>query len=217
MSVLHVFDMDGTLLRGTTAGLEIARASGCLQELLELEQTFHEGSIDTRHFAKKLVEIWHALTPDIVMRAAENAPWIKGICGVFSDIRQRGEQSLVITMSPDFFASDLTSMGADAVTASRFPPLPFAEELDVAGILTPQDKVTIVKNTLAARAAPSVTCIAYGDSSSDIPLFQHLRNTVSVNGDAQIVPWARLHYRGEDLRQAYALARTCYIDGAAPA
>ncbi|MFJ8650006.1 hypothetical protein ACIRNI_28280 [Streptomyces sp. NPDC093546] len=30
MSRLYVFDMDGTLLRGTTAGLEIARRLGCL-------------------------------------------------------------------------------------------------------------------------------------------------------------------------------------------
>lgn len=214
MNVLHIFDMDGTLLCGTTASLEIAKALGCIEELMELEHIFNIGRIDTRDFAEQLFHIWHSLTPEIVMNAVKNAPWMNGVHDVFADIRKRDEQSLVITMSPDFFANYLTLMGADIVTASRFPSLPFKEELDTTGILTPQDKVNIVQDILSACADSSVTCIAYGDSASDIPLFQYVENTISVNGDARIIPWAKIHYRGEDLRQAYALVRAYYIDGA---
>jgi phosphoserine phosphatase len=47
---LHVFDMDGTLLKGTTASLQIARHLGCTRELAGLEARFAAGEIDTRGF-----------------------------------------------------------------------------------------------------------------------------------------------------------------------
>ena len=35
MSALHIFDMDGTLLRGTSASIEISRRLDCLEHLRE--------------------------------------------------------------------------------------------------------------------------------------------------------------------------------------
>jgi hypothetical protein len=46
---------------------------------------------------------------------------------------------MLITMSPDFFANHLLSLGIDVVRASTFPPLPFRAAVDP-GILTPADK-----------------------------------------------------------------------------
>ena len=211
MSVLHVFDMDGTLLRGTTASLEIAKALGCVDDLIQLEQAFGSGEMEARTFAKNVFRIWHTLTPEIVLDVVANAPWIDGIREVFADIRQRGEQSLVITMSPDFFANHLLSKGADMVRASSFPMMPFTGELDVEGILSPHDKVAIVQKALNEDPFQFAASVAYGDSSSDIPLFQSMRNTVSINGDTNIESCAGACYRGEDLREAYIIARTRYL------
>lgn len=211
MGVLHVFDMDGTLLRGTTASLEIARSLGCEGELKALEQHFAAGRIDTRDFAVRIHQMWKCLTPDRVADVAVAAPWIRGLPDVLKDIRSRGEWSLVVTMSPDFFATHLLTMGADTVRASRFPTLPFREEINVANILAPADKVAIVDQALSGYGVDRTRCIAYGDSASDIPLFQALACTVSVNGDAHIAPWSRLFYEGEDLREAYRLARAHFI------
>ena len=55
---LHVFDMDGTLLRGTTASLQIARHLGCMEELAGLEARFAAGQIDTRGFATAIHGLW---------------------------------------------------------------------------------------------------------------------------------------------------------------
>lgn len=211
MSVLHIFDMDGTLLRGTTASLEIARALGCVDELHELEHAFGSGQMVASVFAQHVFQLWHGLTPEIVTEAACNAPWINGIADVFADIQDRGEQSLVITMSPDFFANHLASMGTCTVSASRFPVPPFSAELDVSGILTPQDKVTIAENMLRTSSARLENSVAYGDSSSDIPLFQSMSNTVSINGDMHIESCAGARYRGDDLWEAYSMARAKYL------
>lgn len=212
MNLLHIFDMDGTLLIGTTASIEISRELGCLDALMMLEHNFSMGQIDTYQFATQIHRLWKKLTLQDVARIVEKAPWIYGLKEVLEDIRLRNERSLVITMSPDFFAEHLCSMGADVVVASRFPVLPFKEELDTAGILCPADKVTIVEQKLSEYGLDKTRCIAYGDSSSDILLFQSLPHTISVNGDKYINPWSRLKYVGNDLRSAYSLARNVFTN-----
>ncbi len=204
---LHVFDMDGTLLNGTTASLQIARYLGCVDELGVLERRFAAGEIDTRGFAAAIHGLWRSLTPPAVADVVRASPWLTGIKEVCADIRQRGERSVVITMSPDFFARHLLEFGFDEVAASRFPALPFREPLDPAGILTPVDKVRIVDEIRERLGLPRSRCVAYGDSMSDAPLFRQLANTVAVNADHHLAELAALSYRGGDLAGAYALGR----------
>ena len=208
MATLHIFDMDGTLLRGTTANLQIARHAGTTEELADLEARFAAGQIDTRGFSAVIHELWRDLTPLAVADAFAASPWLTGIPGVCADIRERGERSVVITMSPDFFARHLLELGFDEVVASRFPALPFAEPLDPANILTPGDKVRIVEEMCSRYGLPRSQCVAYGDSMSDVPLFRQLTNTVAVNADHHLAELATLSYCGDDLTGAYALART---------
>ncbi|MEU0270265.1 HAD-IB family phosphatase [Streptomyces sp. NPDC006307] len=208
MSRLHVFDMDGTLLRGTTAGLEIARRLGCLPELVRLEAAFAAGAVDTRGFASELCGLWRGLAAETVADVFAGAPWIGGLAEVVADIRERGEHSAVITMSPDFFAGRLTALGVDQVVASGFPPLPLRTAPDPARILTPADKVLVMDRIRTALGLDRDSCVAYGDSGSDIPLFLELTHTVAVNAGSALRRLARHRYDGDDLREAYQAART---------
>ncbi|MET9244130.1 haloacid dehalogenase-like hydrolase [Nonomuraea sp. NPDC003709] len=208
MGILHIFDMDGTLLAGSTASLEIARHTGTTPRLLEMEARFAAGELDTQGFSAALPGLWADLTPQVVAAAYAAAPWLGGIAEVCADIRARGEHSLVITMAPDFFARHLLELGFDEVAASSFPPLPFTAPLDPGGVLTPADKVRIADSTRARLGLGREQCLAYGDSMSDAPLFRHLPHTVAVNADHHLADLAALDYRGDDLTEAYRLART---------
>lgn len=207
MSRLHVFDMDGTLLRGTTASMEIARRLGCLPDLLRLEADFAAGAVDTRGFAAEVCRLWQELTPELAADVFARAPWINGLTRVLADIRRRGERSIVVTMSPDFFADRLRTSGVDEVVASRFPPLPLRTAPDPAGILTPVDKIAAVDRVRTALGLDRGSCVAYGDSGSDVPLFRELSHTVAVNADAALRALARHRYDGDDLWAAYRIAR----------
>jgi phosphoserine phosphatase len=207
MGILHVFDMDGTLLRGTSACQEVARALGDLDRLAALEARFVAGEVDSPGFALAVREMWFDLTPALVASVFTASPWLAGIEQVCADIRRRGERSAVITLSPDFFASNLLDVGFDDVVASRFPPLPFTAPVDPAGVLSPADKVTIVEEFRARYGVDRSRCVAYGDSMSDAPLFRHLDATVAVNADHHLEGLAAASYRGEDLTAAYALGR----------
>jgi phosphoserine phosphatase len=207
MTALHVFDMDGTLLLGSTAAIELSRELGSMAELHELEKQLTNREITIRDFARRVYDAWRGLTAERVRTAAERAPWIAGMAEVWADIRDRGEHSLVITMSPDFFARALLERGVDTVEASRFPAVPFEGDLDVAGILTPEDKVRITDETLRKFDLTRADCAAYGDSMSDAPLFSVLDVTVAVNADHHLEDLASLRYNGSDLRAPYRLVR----------
>lgn len=207
MGILHVFDMDGTLLHGSSAGLQMARALGNVEELAALDAQLAAGEVDSPGFAVAVHRMWLDLTPAMVAAAFAASPWLTGIREVCADIRRRGEWSAVITLSPDFFASHLLDLGFDEVVASRFPPLPFRQPLDPAGILSAADKVRIVEELRARYALPRSCCVAYGDSLSDVPLFRHLTATVAVNADEHLDGLAAASYHGRDLGEAYAVAR----------
>lgn len=214
MGILHIFDMDGTLLRGSTASLQLAEVLSDVPRIITLEAQFAAGDIDTQGFSIAIHQMWRALTTTTVKTAFAASPWLTGIREVCADIRQRGERSAVITMSPDFFANHLRDLGFDEVVASRFPPLPFTTPLDPDGILTPADKVRVTEELRARYALAPSRCVAYGDSMSDAPLFRHLSLTVAVNADHHLAGLAAASYRGDDLSGAYDLARTLITSSA---
>ncbi len=146
MSALHIFDMDGTLLRDSTASLEISHRRDQVAELEDLETRFAASEITAVDFALAIRELWHDLTDD------------------------------------------------------------------PAGILTPADKVRFVETERARRHLPVRACVAYGDSLSDEPLFAALDHTVAINADARLETSARIAYRGDDLREAYAQGRELLED-----
>lgn len=206
MSALHVFDMDGTLLRGTTASREISRRLGRLDAIDDLERRFAGREVTDAQFAAEVHALWSTLDTALVDEIAAGVPWIDGIAEVCADIAARGETSMLITLSPDFFARHLLTLGVDVVHGSAFPPLPFDAPIDPAAILTPADKVRITEAERTARGLPTTACVAYGDSRSDEPLFAHLPHTVAVNADPAVEALARVVYRGDDLRVPYAQA-----------
>ena len=213
MTALFVFDMDGTLLPGSSASLEIARTLGALDDLRALEARFSVGGLDTRGFAAAVHDLFGRLSAAQVRAVFESSRLMARVVDVFADIRSRGERSLVITMSPDFYAAQLVGLGADAVHASRFPAPPYSGVVfDPDGILTPDDKPRLVAQELAALGYPATRCVAFGDSMSDAPLFRSLHHTVAVNADDHLLDLAAAGYAGDDLWPAYQLGRRL-LDG----
>jgi len=214
MSLLHVFDMDGTLINGTSAAVQVARTCGTEAELLDLERAFSAGEITTKAFSATLHALWSELTEDHIDEAFAACPFLDEISEVCADIRARGESSLVVTMSADFFARRMLGFGFDDVAASRFPPLPFSRPLDPAAVLVPEDKVRIVEEARERTGIPLERCVAYGDSMSDAPLFRHLPHSVAVNSDHHLAGIARAEYRGPSLMDAYTRGRALLQEAA---
>ncbi|MGP3952272.1 HAD family hydrolase [Streptomyces sp. 7N604] len=207
MARLHLFDLDGTLLYGSAAPVEISRQLGLAGEIAELERDFASRRIDPPEFALRVRELWADLTEAHVTAAFEGAPWLAGIREVWADIRSGGGYCAVISLSPGFFVERLLDWGAHAAYGSRFPAVPFREPVDPAGILSAGAKVTIADELCRTFGVSRADCVAYGDSMSDAALFGALPVSVAVNADHHLSGLASYAYTGRDLREAYELVR----------
>ncbi|WP_411143187.1 HAD family hydrolase [Streptomyces sp. x-80] len=209
MGKLHLFDMDGTLLYGSAAAVEISRQLGLEREIDELERGFAAGELTPPEFAQLACDLWAAeLTEPQVAAAFESAPWLAGIQEVWADIRARGERCAVISLSPSFFVERLLAWGADAACGSRWPAVPIRERVVPAGILSSAAKVRIADELCARYGLTRADCVAYGDSMSDTDLFAAVPASVAVNADHHVSDLASYAYAGRDLREAYELVRT---------
>lgn len=204
MSKLHIFDMDGTLLVGS-ACLELSRHMGQLEAVAEMEERWTRSEIGHVEFYELLLPLWAGMEPGDVEEVFAGTSWLEGIEAVWRDIDRRGERSAVISLSPQFFADHLHQWGLHSSHAAEV----LAGEAPVpARVLTPESKVHIATELLERYGLGEEDCVAYGDSSSDLPLFEMLSNTVAVNASESLREMAAVAYEGRDLREAYALGRS---------
>jgi phosphoserine phosphatase len=203
MTILHVFDLDGTLLRGS-ACMEISSHVGQLERVESVEEAWGRGEVGHLEFYQLLLELWGELDDADLPIIVENSPWLEGIREVTSDIHARGERTCVISMSPQFFVDQLLVWGFDSVHGANVHP---SKELREDDVMFPESKVLVVSQLMERYHLNSSDVIAYGDSASDIPLFETLSNTVAVNGSDRLVALAAASYSGGDIRDAYRLGR----------
>ncbi|MXM65658.1 hydrolase [Streptomyces sp. HUCO-GS316] len=207
MARLHLFDLDGTLLHGTTAPVEISRQLGLEAEAVALDEAVSTGLIEPPEYAKRARELWTDLTEAHVEAAFEGAPWLARIRDVWAEIRGDGDYCAVVSLSPSFFVERLTGWGAHAAYGSRFPAVPFSEPVDPAGVLNAAAKVLIADRLCAEFGVQRADCIAYGDSGSDKDLFGAVPISVAVNADRHLSEISTHSYVGRNLWEAYELVR----------
>jgi phosphoserine phosphatase len=201
--VLHVFDMDGTLLSGA-ATVELARHFGKLEAGEAVEARFLAGAISDNEFWQTLLDICAEASEADLDAAFHAAPWMQGVAETFADIRARGETAIVISQSPTFFVRRLEAWGAHETYGSQVEiGVPLADD----ATLSAEAKVAITEAALSRLELGPDRCVAYGDSGSDVGLFRWLPHTVAVNAAPAITELAAAHYVGADLQEAYALGR----------
>ncbi|MGW1912057.1 HAD family hydrolase [Streptomyces sp. NPDC002076] len=207
MTRLHLFDLDGTLLHGSTAPVEISRQLGLEAEAVALDQAIAAGRIGPPEYAAQIYDLWSGLTEAHVSAAFEAAPWLDRIREVWAEIRDAGEYCAVVSLSPSFFVERLLDWGAHAAHGSRFPAVPFTEPVDPSGVLSAAAKVAIADRLCEEFGVARAGCVAYGDSMSDKDLFAVVPVSVAVNADAHLAGLATHSYTGQDLWDAYELVR----------
>ena len=210
MSYLHVFDMDGTLLKGS-ACLEISRTVGVLDETLAIEDTWSKGEISDNDFWVRCLPLWKDLTDEQIDHTFATSPWLKGVQSVFSDIKSRNEKSAVISQSPLFFVERLHTWGVNFTYGSLVTP---GNSAGAEQLMTSRDKLNITGRLLSELGLSHDHCVAYGDSMSDLDLFKSLPNTVAVNGREPIRELARVCYEGPSMWDGYAAGRKLLEDRA---
>ena len=120
----------------------------------------------------------------------------------------------------DYRTADLSLTGMRILDADElsggveFFDVPRAADtpLDEAAILSPEDKPVLAERFCAQHGLDLAEAVAYGDSMSDVFLFEAVGVRISVNGDHHLAERSDVAVTGTDLLVAYRAAREL-LDG----
>ena len=126
------FDLDGTLLRGTTVSLEVAALTGHVEEMRELERAYAAGEISSAVVAEAQARWLGGVAPADL--DVGGWPWLEGIEETVGALRAAGAQVLLATVTWSFAAAVIASrFGFDAYGGTELgPPLQGFEAEDKA-------------------------------------------------------------------------------------
>jgi phosphoserine phosphatase len=180
---LACFDLDGTLVLGTSVCLHLAEKLGHLDCLKQLEAQYASGEISNALVADGIGPYYAGRSLAAIEVHLSTVPIIKGVPSVLATLADKGIESLICTVSWRFVAQ---------ILAKRFGFVDASGcemHMDENGLLTGQvskhfdefDKLEFVKAHCAERQIPLSQVFAVGDSRSDIPLFGAVGFSVALN------------------------------------
>jgi phosphoserine phosphatase len=201
-----VFDLDGTLLRGTTVSLLLAQWLGREGEISELERAFHAHEISNSVVAdtsagwlagKSVAEAWRVL---------EDGSWIDGMAETFQVLAGAQVSLLLGTITWSFAAEMLReSYGFAAASGTEMRVVDGVLSGTVSRYFDEHDKARFVEDWCAQHGYSMSQVAAIGDSRSDVPLFDRVGLSIALNATSDARAVATHVLDTENLRDVLAL------------
>ncbi|MGA9284228.1 MAG: HAD-IB family phosphatase [Solirubrobacteraceae bacterium] len=201
-----VFDLDGTLLRGTSVSLLLAQWLGQTEEIAELERAFQAHEISNSVVAdtsagwlegRSTAEAWQVLA---------EGTWIAGMTETFQALTTTGVSMLLGTITWSFAAEMLRERhGFAAVSGTRMETIDGVFSGTVARYFDEHDKVRFVEDWCAKNGFSMNQVAAVGDSRSDVPLFRRAGTSIALNATPDARGAAAHTLDTDDLRDVLAL------------
>jgi len=177
-----VFDLDGTLLRGTTVSLLLAEWLGQTAAIAELERAFHAHEISNSVVAGTSAGWLAGQRTADVWRVLSDAPWIDGMTDTLQALQDAGVHLLLGTITWSFAAEMLKQRhGFAAVSGTQMHETDGILSGKVSRHFNEQDKATFVEQWCTANGFSMSQVAAVGDSRSDIPLFARVGRSIALN------------------------------------
>jgi phosphoserine phosphatase len=201
-----VFDLDGTLLRGTTVSFLLAQWLGQTSAITELERAFHAHEISNSIVAdtsagwlagKSVAEAWRVL---------EDGSWIDGMTETFKVLTTAGVSLLLGTITWSFAAEMLRERyGFQAASGTEMQAPDGVLSGVVSRYFDEHDKLRFVEDWCTQNGYSMGQVAAIGDSRSDVPLFHRAGMAIALNATPDAQAAATHVLDTEDLRDVLGL------------
>jgi phosphoserine phosphatase len=177
-----VFDLDGTLLRGTSASILLGQAVGRAREMAELERAFQANEISNSRASDICASWLRGLSTSDAADILGRGPWIDGIDEVLERLRASGASVLLATLSWRF-ASEIVRSRYELVATC-------GTEMEIndgvlSGVVTKHfdepDKVRFVQDWCTQSGYAMNEVAAIGDARSDVMLFRQVGESIALN------------------------------------
>lgn len=179
------FDLDGTIVRGTTVSHWLARFLGAEPAVIELEDQYTRGAISNRQLAEATAATFAGISVTDLVRALSDIPVISAVPETLAALKDRGVTVLLGTVTWAFAADILRQrFGFDAASGTEMGTADGRLTGIVERHFGASDKIDFVAGHAAKQGLTLSECAAIGDSHSDIPLFRAVGLGIAINATA---------------------------------
>jgi phosphoserine phosphatase len=201
-----VFDLDGTLLRGTTVSLLLAEWLGREGEVLELERAFRAHEISNSVIADASAAWLAGRSVDEAWRVLRDGPWIEGMAETFRALTAARVSLLLGTITWSYAAEMLRrNHGFAAASGTEMQAVDGVLSGAVSRYFDEHDKVRFVEEWCARNGYSMSQVAAVGDSRSDVPLFRRVGLSIALNATPDARAAATYVLDTDNLRDVLAL------------
>jgi phosphoserine phosphatase len=204
---LVCFDLDGTLVRGTSVSQHLADRLGHGALLAELERRYAAQEITNATVADCQAKKFAGRGRREMMTHLESIPRIGGIEATLARLRSTGIDSLLCTVTWRFAAQCFQERyGFAAVSGTEIEEGPDGRFTGkVARYFDKYDKREFVVEYCRHQGIPLSTCIAVGDSHSDVPMFGSVGFSVALNATANAKAAASVSVNSDSLIDIFSV------------
>ena len=180
---LACFDLDGTLVLGTSTCQHLSRSLGHEDILSSLEDRYARGEISNAEVANTDAQFYAGLSLAQVEDKLRDIPIIDGLPQTIEALRSRGIPSIICTVTWKF-AAEIVAKRYGFVGASGCEM-----SLTHNGLLSGKvskhfdeySKLNYVREYCTVHGISMDSVFAVGDSRSDIPLFSAVSFSIALN------------------------------------
>jgi phosphoserine phosphatase len=202
------FDLDGTLLRGSTVSLMLAQWLGQGEEISRLEDAFRAGEISNRVVADATASWLAGQSAGQAWQVLADGNWIAGMAETFQTLTAAGVKLLLGTITWSFVAERLSDLyGFAAFSGTEIQVADGVVSGVVSRYFDEHDKVRFVRRWCRQNGFSMREVAAIGDSRSDVPLFRQVGTSVALNATPDARAIATHVLDTHDLRDVLALLR----------
>jgi phosphoserine phosphatase len=201
------FDLDGTLVRGTSTGQHLAEKIGHAEQMEEIETLYRKGKVSNADVAALDGEYYKGYTATDIHHFLEDTPTIGHISETVTYLSSKGIPSLLCTLAwefvAEFFALKYGFVGWSGPTLVTDQNGVFSGE--VKSDFHETDKPPFVSDYCRKNSIKMGEVFHVGDSRSDIPLFNVVGFSVALNGDYSAISAASVSIESDSLMDILSL------------
>ena len=184
MVSLVCFDLDGTLIPGTSTSLFLAEKLGHGQNAMALEQRYRNNEINNLQIADGSAGFFQGVTLATINQYYRAVPKIQNIGAVVDWLHERQIAVILASITWSFFVEMFASeFGFDSFCGTEMEIDDGVLAGKVKNYCTEFDKLEFFLKACEAKGISPEDALAVGDSRSDHPVFRASGASVALNAD----------------------------------
>ncbi len=193
------FDLDGTIIRNTTANLHFAELLGVREQVLDLENKFHCYEIDSTEFMEQIKHFMGNLSVNYIAQHFKTLPIINGLDKTLKTLKEHGLTTALVTSSIHLFAKAFKRRyDFDYAYGTKYT-VRTDGKLQKLKTCSGELKVTKVKRIADTHNVGLEKVVAIGDSLTDIQLFSQVGKAIAINHDHHLEGKAHIYLKTDDI------------------